>query len=295
MMQLNVADNMSEIVEYDTPYLPIRTRHGVLSSFYNRSASCHWHHDLEFILILEGSMNYFVDGDNYTLQKGEAIFVNSNRLHYGYSNRDDDCSFLVLLLSPKLIVRNSHIENKYIRPLLYDQQSNAVVLNEKTAWHEEALRLIRKLYETCHEQKEGYELLALSQFELLFLLLHQNTVAKHGIRKEHSKDMAAVKHMLGYIQTHFAENIGLRDIAAAGSVCRSKCCALFKNSVKKTPIEYLTSYRIQKSLEFMTNDNLNMTEISTACGFNSSSYFAETFKKIWGITPTEYRKTTNPE
>ncbi|NWL88061.1 AraC family transcriptional regulator [Paenibacillus sp. 79R4] len=291
MAQLNVAENLSEIIEYDTPYLPIRTRRSKLSYFYNRSASCHWHIDLEFIYVLDGSMNYFVDGENYTLQKGEGIFVNSNRLHYGYGHKEEDCDFLVLLLSPQLLVRNSHIENKYIRPLLQDHLSNAIVFREEIVWQKEALDYIRKLYELCHAQVEGYELLALSQFELLFLLLYQNTVGYHGLHQEYSRDMNALKNMLGYIQSHFAENISLQEIAAAGSVGRSKCCTLFRNSLKKSPIEYLASYRIQKSVDFMTNDSLNMTEISAACGFNSSSYFAETFKKIWGVSPTEYRKT----
>ena len=291
MNQLNISDNMSEIVEYDTPYLPICTKQAVLSSFYNRSASCHWHNDLEFILILNGSMNYFVDGENYTLQKGEGIFVNSNRLHYGYANENDDCNFLVLLISPSLLVHNSHIENKYIRPVLQDHYTAAIVLREETAWQKEALQFTKNLYAICREQENGYELLALSQFELLFLILYKNTVAKYGLCVEQSKDMMAIKHMLGYIQTHFSENISLQDIAVAGSVCRSKCCTLFRNSLQKTPIEYLTSYRIQKSIDFMTNDNLNITAISNACGFNSSSYFSETFKKIYGVSPTEYRKT----
>ncbi|TDF94098.1 helix-turn-helix domain-containing protein [Paenibacillus piri] len=103
--------------------------------------------------------------------------------------------------------------------------------------------------------------------------------------------MIAIKKMLGYIQTHYSEKISLQNIATAGAVCRSKCCTLFINTLKKTPIEYLTNYRIQKSIDFMTNYNLNITDIATACGFNSSNYFAETFKRIQGVSPSEYRKT----
>ncbi|RXZ77373.1 AraC family transcriptional regulator [Paenibacillaceae bacterium] len=293
MMQLNVAENLSEIVEYDTPYLPIRTRQSKLSFFHNRSASCHWHNDLEFILIVDGSMNYFVDGENYTLEKGEGIFVNSNRLHYGYSNKNDDCNFLVMLLSPSLLVRNSYIENKYIKPFLQDSNSNAIVLREQIPWQREALQYIKVLYETSHHQEDGYELMAISQFELLFLHLYKNTIAKNGFQTGHSKEITAIKNMLGFIQTHYAENISLQDISLAGAICRSKCCALFKKSLKKTPIGYLTDYRIQKSIEFMTNNNLNITDISIACGFNSSNYFSEMFKKTIGVSPTEYRKTIN--
>ncbi|WP_165861274.1 helix-turn-helix domain-containing protein [Paenibacillus paeoniae] len=289
-MQLNVVENLSEIVEYDTPYLPIRTRQSKLSYFNNRSASCHWHIDLEFILILDGAMNYFVNGENYLLQKGEGIFVNSNRLHYGYSYKDEDCSFLVMLLNPSLLVRNPYIESKYIKPFLQDSNSDAIVFHEGIPWQSEALRFIHALYETCHHQEDGYELVALSQFDLLFLHLYRNTVAQHGFHTEHSKDITAIKKMLAFIQIHYGENISLQDISTVGAVCRSKCCRLFKVSLKKTPIDYLTHFRIQKSIELMTNNSLNITDVSIACGFNSSTYFAEVFKKIMGVSPTEYRQ-----
>jgi AraC-like DNA-binding protein len=52
---------------------------------------------------------------------------------------------------------------------------------------------------------------------------------------------------------------------------------------------YLTEYRIGKSAELLISSSLNVTEIAEQCGFGGASYFTETFRKIMGCTPTEYR------
>lgn len=287
--QLNIMDNGSEIVEYDTPHLAIRSRASRLSYFQNRAATCHWHQDWEWVWVLSGHMYYFVDGETYTLEAGHGIFVNSNRLHYGYGD-EEDCEFRVLLLSPSLLVRNTYMEEQYIRPFIEDQYTGALLLDTQTHWKRQVLKQLNELYEICQQRQDGYEWMALSRYELLFWELYRNTIAQYGSHRGHSRDMEAVKQMLAYIQQHFAESVQLHHIAAAGSVSRSKCCALFKQSLHKTPIEYLNSYRLQKSIDYMNNAQLNITEIAAASGFNSSAYYAELFKKQIGVSPLEYRK-----
>ena len=96
--------------------------------------------------------------------------------------------------------------------------------------------------------------------------------------------------MIGFIHRHYAEKITLDDIAAAGMMCRSKCCQLFKETLHRTVFEYLLHYRIRKSLSLLTDTDNNITEIAETCGFNGSSYYTEVFNKIMEITPRDYRK-----
>ena len=56
-----------------------------------------------------------------------------------------------------------------------------------------------------------------------------------------------------------------------------------------TPIEYVTNYRLNKACELMA-DGKNVTEAALLSGFNSSSYFSETFKKKYKISAREYKK-----
>jgi len=58
----------------------------------------------------------------------------------------------------------------------------------------------------------------------------------------------------------------------------------------QSPIAYLTWYRINKSREMLRRSNIPIIEVAMSCGFQSSSYFTQVFKKETGSTPNEYRK-----
>jgi AraC-like DNA-binding protein len=96
--------------------------------------------------------------------------------------------------------------------------------------------------------------------------------------------------MIGYVQKHYQESIALRDIAAAGSMCRSGCSDVFRKVLHQSPVAYLTDYRVQRSAELLCDTALPVTEIALQCGFSSPSYFAEVFRERMGFAPSEYRK-----
>jgi len=102
-----------------------------------------------------------------------------------------------------------------------------------------------------------------------------------------------MKQMLNWIHTHYAEKILLNEIASAGQLSRSECCRYFKRILKKTPLNYVTDYRIQKSLVVLQQPESNVTDVAFQVGYNSTSYFIDQFKKSMNMTPLEYKKYKN--
>lgn len=105
---LIINSDASENVAYNHPDFPAYIKKRQLSSYSDFRAVSHWHDDLEFILILDGTMVYNVNGEKIPLQTGEGLFVNSRCLHYGYSGAHTECYFLCLLLSPALLSANTY-------------------------------------------------------------------------------------------------------------------------------------------------------------------------------------------
>lgn len=290
MFQLDVRENLSEVVKYTIPNLHIRALIAELAWFPNKSTLCHWHNDLELIIVLEGCMKYTVNDTDYLLSRGMGIIVNSNRLHYNSSINNNDCTYIVLLLTPAFLGLNRYIESKFVNPFLYDGDNDAVILSENIDWNRKALSLIKTIFQICQEQPERYELEVLSYFYSLLSLLYENTIGNKNYDINESRDFDTLKNMIGYINTHYAEMISLNEIAAAGMVCRSKCCSMFKEILHQTPFEYLQNYRIQKSIQLLADKTLSITDIAVSCGFNGASYYTEVFKKITGMLPSDYRK-----
>lgn len=100
-------------------------------------------------------------------------------------------------------------------------------------------------------------------------------------------DWVIIRAMTGYIQAHYQETVKLEMIAEAGAVCRSRCCQLFKSKLGVSPLVYVNRYRLEKACGLL-RDGKSVTEAGFASGFQSASYFSETFRKFYGCTPSDY-------
>ena len=80
--------------------------------------------------------------------------------------------------------------------------------------------------------------------------------------------------MTAYIHRHYRKKIKLDEIAAAGNVCRSSCHALFRTYLSRTPMEYLTEYRLRQSLDSLLHSALPISEIGNSIGGTASGLAA---------------------
>lgn len=88
-----------------------------------------------------------------------------------------------------------------------------------------------------------------------------------------------------------AEVIGkVNALQQAGNVCRSKCCAIFKQYLDHSPMNFLNQYRLQVSCQLLGKENLTITDIAGRCGFVHNSYYGQVFRQTYGCSPKEYRE-----
>jgi AraC family transcriptional regulator, melibiose operon regulatory protein len=289
-MALEVFSDMSERLNYNLPGFPIYARKGELRHFDRYAAACHWHPDLEFILVLEGSMDYFVNGQILHMNKGEGIFVNGKRLHYGFSDEKTDCSFIVVVVHPFVLWENTPVGKAFCELKFGFNADDYILLKTKTSWQVKILALIKQIFEEINRSEEN-PLYILSLVTALCACTAENLQLSSGERNNNlnAKSWVAIRKMTGFIFKNYGNKITLDDIAAAGSVCRSKCCRLFGEYIGQTPNTYLTGYRIRKSCEMLKDSNMTVLEVSMSCGFQSPSYFTYIFQKEIGLTPKEYR------
>lgn len=301
---LLLNENLSEILEYNSPTTPIKASPAYLSDYPNGVIPAHWHKELECIVALTGSIAYHVNNNTYILHAGDGIIVNTNRLHLcspvcasddgRFDNitidEENDALYAVLLLHPDTLCFNHKMEEKYINPLLFDNNSDVFHLQQDVPWQKEAVSIILDIYHAVMDKTPCFELFAQSKFFQLWSLLYQNTIAKRGFELAENDPMSPLKTMISYIQKNYQEKVTLSDVAEAGMMCQSKCCRLFRDALKQSPIEYLQNYRIGKGLYLLDHTDMSITEIALECGFHGASYFTETFRKLNGMTPKEYRK-----
>lgn len=291
-VSMSIMKDASEIVHYDTTGIPLYIQRDRLSGYPDRRALCHWHDDLEFIRVLEGKMNYYVNGQKVLLKKNDGIVVNTRQMHYGCSAGQADCVFLCILVHPSMLSASKHIYQKYVLPVLENQETGVIYLDSNTAAHAAVLKNLDAIYERKANAEWGYELeivgLLYTIWKTVFGLMKAQT---HREMADHA-DAGLQKDMVSFIYQHFSEKLTLADIAAAGGVCKSKCCLIFKKYLSQSPIDFLNSYRLEVSSHLLKNTDKSITQIALECGFNHLSYYSELFLRYYGSTPRDFRKTT---
>lgn len=182
---------------------------------------------------------------------------------------------------------------------LHIREGNALFVNSRQihylhgdcAREAEIIRLFDELYDSYSRKESGYELLTIGKLPMLWYALFQ-VVKEHLFTYEKiaDQDLPAQRNMVSFIHHQYTRKLSLEEIAEAGNVCRSKCCQIFRKYLNKTPVEFLNAYRLEVSMRYLTDTSMSITEIALACGFQSSSYYAEMFQKYKGCTPTQYRQ-----
>lgn len=93
-----------------------------------------------------------------------------------------------------------------------------------------------------------------------------------------------------YIETHYAENITVRSIAAALCISESHLSKVFKDTLHVTLGEYLINYRINQACRLLKDPQMRVYEVAVCCGYQDQRYFSVVFKRIMGMTPNEFRR-----
>lgn len=291
-VDVEVRDDGSEHVRYDDPGRFSYVRRGELSRYPGMRASCHWHDDFEFIRVIEGRMDYFVDGETVHIGPGEGLFINSRLLHYGYSGDGTECRFVCVLLHPLRLGMAQEVVTRYVRPLMNDERLRYVVLSPDRAGDRAILEGIDAIDRSTGTETEL--LIRLARFFDLVAYLHSSVArtgleSSRGTTKRESADMTVLTAMVDFIHREHARRIRLEDIARHGAVGRSKCSELFRLHLRQSPIEFLIDVRLQTASRLLRETTTPIASVARQSGFESASYFTRTFHRHIGVTPGEFR------
>ena len=99
-----------------------------------------------------------------------------------------------------------------------------------------------------------------------------------------------VSDIMKYINDHYSEKITVADISSSLGIHPQYFSTFFTKHFSTSFVEYLTSFRINQSMERLIYSNDSILDIAIACGFSNHKTYSAAFKKIYDMTPTDYRK-----
>ncbi len=98
-----------------------------------------------------------------------------------------------------------------------------------------------------------------------------------------------IHEAISFIEHNFQNDISVEDIASACGLNRSYFGKIFKESMGKSPQDFLFSYRMTKATELLLLTNFSIGDIGTAVGYSNQMHFSRAFKNAYGISPRDWR------
>ena len=99
-----------------------------------------------------------------------------------------------------------------------------------------------------------------------------------------------LKMFMEYLKNNYTEPLTLTDVAAKFHFNPSYVSSYFKAHNGEGFIDTLNRIRIEEACKLLLQDRVNIAEISDMVGFSDHSYFCKVFKKIKGLSPSQYKR-----
>ena len=286
LVSIKTDDTLMKTATHGTHLFPFRFYDENMSDFDFNCIDWHWHAEFEFVYIEAGMVHFHIGEKNFDLSKGQGIFINSRVLHKMHS--ENNAAIPNFLFLPSLIApTESLIYQKFVLPFL-NASLDYYIFSSSQEWQEEILSEMQRLIQLS--RCEINELQISVQIQKIWEHITSNVVCCPKIQSTNSSSLARLQMMMQFIHLNYTERISLSDIAKAGNVSTSTALNLFRNVLNTSPVNYLICYRLKEAALLLSNTEKKVSAISIDTGFSNKDYFCRSFKQVYSLTPSEYRR-----
>jgi AraC-like DNA-binding protein len=288
---MSKASNISTLV-YDWPPDPIWIKGG--RGIMPR-ATRHFTRNFEvfdFLYVVSGRLYIEEDGSRYTIDPGQYLILAPSMTHRGYRDCPQDTDMYWLhfsiphgfKLQDTNPVRWSDImiaDSTYTTPSRYQFQIPRYASLKQKDHIETKLAQLMEYNQYHHPDR------ALQQQQRFSDLLVQ--LQKEAIHISTSTERVA-ERVIAFIHQHYREPILLQELSQALQLHPDYITRCMQQTIGKSPNQYLIQYRLSLAKQLLASTNQSIASIALQVGIDDSGYFSKLYRKIEGITPTQFRR-----
>lgn len=235
---------------------------------------------LLIMCLLEGEMTLQYQGERYRMKREDVLLINPgvsytirdvNHAVYGEASFSIRMITEVLQSNRKFFYCNSVVDNSHSYQDLRDI----------------FFQLTVEYISRTHQSRCYMDSLLL---KLLDCLVEHYQPDQKAMEIYETENDARMREIMQYIITNLDQEISLNELAEKMFVSASTLSRIFKKNTGEYFADYVMQLRVKNAVSLLEHSGQNMLQIAVACGFANSASFNRAFRKIMGVTPTEYRE-----
>lgn len=230
-----------------------------------------------FFIVAEGEGTLTYDGVAYPLSRGSCVFIDCRR---PYSHATSQRLWTLAW---------AHFDG----PTMHGVYRKYVERGGLPAFHPEDVQtyldLMTQLQQTAAADDHVRDM---HINELLSALLSRlmQSAWRPAMHRSGADSRSRIADVKAWLDSHYNEKVALDDLAERFYINKFYLTRLFREQYGSTIVNYLLSLRISRAKELLRFTDLSVEEIGARCGMPEANYFSRAFRKIEGVSPSEFRR-----
>ena len=247
---------------------------------------------MEIVEVTSGTVMVQIGTELVAAGEGDFLYVPPS-MTFRVDAATDFASVRGMIFDISIIEENLENFDSEVFYMFYVQSKNRVtVFGTDHPVNPTLKRFMKESYDEYTEKEICYKLpIRANIYHMMTSLLRYYCGSKNELDRMIYHNVLRLRPVITYIDEHFREKIYIEELSAMINVSPDYFTKMFKESIGKTPIDYINGMRVNSAMELLCTSEMSMTEIADAIGFCNPNYFHKIFKQYMLTSPLAYRKS----
>ncbi|MDF2724527.1 MAG: transcriptional regulator, AraC family [Paenibacillus sp.] len=248
----------------------------------------------QLIFLEYGEFDVSVDGSEFELVQGEAVFYKPNSTHFGKLINGKSSVLIIINFECASDCMNV-LENKRFRLLEEERRTLSGIVREGFNGNETYMGKTRKVYRPKQAKSYGSEHLIRNYLEILLIQLirrqkpegSEDGYKPVSIAVESQADESFSK-MEAFFRSHLESSFTIKQLCDTFAISSTRLKMMVKQKTGMGVIEYFNSMKIAQAKRMIREESISFAEIAERLGYSSNQQFSKQFKRIAKMSPSDY-------